>query len=102
MQLGEVAVERLQVADLDVDLAAAAEAMRRILVDNARRKRSLKRGWKLERQELNDECLALPEPREDLIALDEALDKLAAKPTARPVKPVKPAHGERIETESPY
>lgn len=59
--------------------AAAAEAMRRILVENARRKRSLKRGGDLERQELDDECLALPEPREDLVALDEALDKLAAQ-----------------------
>src|SRR5262245_33064102 len=59
--------------------AAAAEAMRRILVENARRKKSLKRGGELKRQELDDLHLALPEPREDVLALDEALDKLAAK-----------------------
>jgi RNA polymerase sigma factor (TIGR02999 family) len=58
---------------------AAAEAMRRILVENARRKRSLKRGGGLARRELADVELAVPEPREDLLALDEALDRLAAK-----------------------
>src|SRR5437016_4136983 len=58
---------------------AAAEAMRRILVENARRKRSLKRGGDLARQELVEAELAAPEPREDLLALDEALDRLTAK-----------------------
>jgi len=58
---------------------AAAEAMRRILVENARRKRSLKRGGDRARQELVEAELAAPEPREDLLALDEALDRLAAK-----------------------
>src|SRR5262249_35987259 len=58
--------------------AAAAEAMRRILVENARRRRSLKRGGELARQELDEAILAAPEPREDLVALDEALNKLAA------------------------
>jgi RNA polymerase sigma factor (TIGR02999 family) len=58
--------------------AAAAEAMRRILVENARRKQSLKRGGGLARQPLAEEELALPEPREDLLALDAALDRLAA------------------------
>src|SRR5205823_4105814 len=58
---------------------AAAEAMRRILVENARRKRSLKRGGGLTREELVEAELAAPEPREDLLALDEALDRLAAK-----------------------
>jgi RNA polymerase sigma factor (TIGR02999 family) len=63
--------------------AAAAEAMRRILVENARRRRSLKRGGELVRQELDEAILAAPEPREDLEALDEALNKLAvADPTA--------------------
>jgi RNA polymerase sigma factor (TIGR02999 family) len=63
--------------------AAAAEAMRRILVENARRRRSLKRGGELVRQELDEALLAAPEPREDLVALDEALNKLAAAdPTA--------------------
>jgi RNA polymerase sigma factor (TIGR02999 family) len=58
--------------------AAAAEAMRRILVENARRKRCLKRGGGLVRQELHDTDLLAPEPREDLLALDEALTQLAA------------------------
>lgn len=58
--------------------AAAAEAMRRILVENARRKRALKHGGDRAQQELNEELIAGPEPREDLLALDEALHKLAA------------------------
>jgi RNA polymerase sigma factor (TIGR02999 family) len=58
--------------------AAAAEAMRRILVENARRKRRQKRGGGLVRRELDTECLAAPEVSEDLLALNEALDKLAA------------------------
>jgi RNA polymerase sigma factor (TIGR02999 family) len=57
--------------------AAAAEAMRRILVDNARRKRTLKRGCGLVRRELDEAMLLAPEPREDLLALDEALTELA-------------------------
>lgn len=57
---------------------AAAEAMRRILVENARRKGRLKRGGNLERQDLELAELAAPEPQEDLLALDEALTKLAA------------------------
>jgi len=57
--------------------AAAAEAMRRILVESARRKRSLKRGGDRSRQDLDLDRLALPEVSEDLLALDEALGKLA-------------------------
>jgi RNA polymerase sigma factor (TIGR02999 family) len=57
--------------------AAAAEAMRRILVDNARRKHSLKRGGGRTRQDLDENGLAAPELREDLLALDEALIRLA-------------------------
>ncbi len=57
--------------------AAAAAAMRRILIDNARRKRTQKRGGGLKRQPL--EAVAAPEPDEDLLALDEALEKLAAQ-----------------------
>ncbi|QDU52079.1 ECF-type sigma factor [Gimesia panareensis] len=57
---------------------AAAIAIRRILVDNARRKQSLKRGGGMTRQQMDEEVgLALTEPREDLLALNEALDKLA-------------------------
>ena len=58
--------------------AAAAEAMRRILVENARRKRRLKHGGDLTRRDLDDAEPAAPEPPEDLVALDEALTKLAA------------------------
>jgi RNA polymerase sigma factor (TIGR02999 family) len=57
--------------------AAAAEAMRRILVDSARSKQSRKRGGELERQDLDGVEIALPEIPEDLVALDEALNKLA-------------------------
>jgi RNA polymerase sigma factor (TIGR02999 family) len=57
--------------------AAAAEAMRRILVENARRKRSRKRGGRLVRRDLEEEMLTTPEPREDVLALDEALTLLA-------------------------
>jgi RNA polymerase sigma factor (TIGR02999 family) len=59
--------------------AAAAEAMRRILVEKARHKHSLKRGGGRAREEFDELQLAAPEPVEDLLALDEALDKLAAK-----------------------
>ncbi len=58
--------------------AAAAVAIRRILIENARRKRSLKRGGAFIQQELRDDLPPLlPEPVEDLLALDEALQKLA-------------------------
>jgi RNA polymerase sigma factor (TIGR02999 family) len=59
--------------------AAAAEAMRRILVDQARHKRSRKHGGELVRQDLDALEVALPEVPEDLVALDEALNKLAAR-----------------------
>jgi RNA polymerase sigma factor (TIGR02999 family) len=58
--------------------AACAEAMRRILVENARRKRSQKRGGDRVRRELDEAELLAPEPRENLVALDEALTQLAA------------------------
>jgi RNA polymerase sigma factor (TIGR02999 family) len=59
--------------------AAAAEAMRRILVENARRKGRRKRGGGLTRRDLDAaEPLAEPEVCEDLLALDEALTKLAS------------------------
>jgi RNA polymerase sigma factor (sigma-70 family) len=57
--------------------AAAAVAIRRILIENARRRRSLKRGGQFLRQEMHDLPLSLPEPQEDLLALDEALAKFA-------------------------
>lgn len=55
--------------------AAAAEAMRRILVDNARAKRRLKRGGGLHRVDLDDP--PAPDADEQLLALDDALDRLA-------------------------
>src|SRR5262249_10199431 len=57
--------------------AAAAEAMRRILVEIARQKASLKRGGDRDRRDVVDSLLASPEPREDLVTLDAALTKLA-------------------------
>lgn len=62
--------------------AAAAEAMRRILVDAARRKRSLKAGGGLVRQDLEAVDVAAAEWPEDLVALDEALARLAAEDKA--------------------
>jgi len=59
--------------------AAAAEAMRRILVEQVRHKRSAKGGGQLQRVELNDAQLAVPSRDVDLIALDEALNKLAGQ-----------------------
>jgi RNA polymerase sigma factor (TIGR02999 family) len=59
--------------------AAAAEAMRRILIDNARRKRGLKHGGGRQRADLDNVEIAIEEPSEDVIALDEALEKLAVE-----------------------
>jgi len=56
---------------------AAAEAMRRIVIDKARRKARLRHGGKLERVELTEVALAMEPPSEDLLALDEALEGLA-------------------------
>jgi RNA polymerase sigma factor (TIGR02999 family) len=57
--------------------AAAAEAMRRILVESARRKKRFKHGGELQRVEADEAELALPLPGDELLALDEALDRLA-------------------------
>jgi len=57
-------------------LAAAAEAMRRILVERARHKRTLKAGGDRQRVELIDVALASAGPDLDLLALNDALDKL--------------------------
>ncbi len=59
--------------------AAAAEAMRRILVEAARRKGRIKRGGDLARQPLEEDQIASPEVDGDLLELDAALDKLAQK-----------------------
>jgi RNA polymerase sigma factor (TIGR02999 family) len=60
-------------------LGAAAEAMRRILVESARRKHSAKRGGQSKRVALDDADIACPVPSDELLALDEALDKLAVE-----------------------
>ena len=57
--------------------AAAAEAMRRILVENARRRGRLKRGGGRQRVDLNTLELTVDEPPDELVALDEALTRLA-------------------------
>jgi RNA polymerase sigma factor (TIGR02999 family) len=57
---------------------AAAEAMRRILVENARRKRRLKHGGELQRVDIVDVELPTSMPDDELLALDEALEKLSA------------------------
>ena len=59
--------------------AAAAEAMRRILVENARRKNRVKHGGDRARQDLHSDLEAAPEGAEELLALDEALTRLALK-----------------------
>lgn len=56
--------------------AAAAESMRRILVENARRKGRTKHGGQLIRKELDDIPIDLSDVHEDLLALDAALDRL--------------------------
>jgi RNA polymerase sigma factor (TIGR02999 family) len=63
--------------------AAAAEAMRRILIENARRKRAEKHGGNLARQPLDELEIAAETPSEDLLALDEALTRLAGEDPAK-------------------
>lgn len=58
--------------------AAAAEAMRRILVDQARRKLSLRQGGNLQRRPIEDHEIAAPEPSVDLLAVHEALERFQA------------------------
>ena len=58
--------------------AACAEAMRRILIENARRKKRVRHGGTHRRVNLDESCLAAPESEEDLEALDEALGRLEA------------------------
>jgi RNA polymerase sigma factor (TIGR02999 family) len=55
---------------------AAAEAMRRILVESARRKKRLKHGGQLERVDVDEVDIPSPMPEDDLLALDEALNRL--------------------------
>jgi len=63
--------------------AAAAEAMRRILVENARRKARLKHGGEMRRVTLEPHGGVAPLPDEDILALDEALERLAEEDSPR-------------------
>jgi RNA polymerase sigma factor (TIGR02999 family) len=63
--------------------AAAAEAMRRILVERARRKRRLKHGRGRQRVDLESGCLVSDAPSLDLLALDEALTKFSRDEPAK-------------------
>jgi RNA polymerase sigma factor (TIGR02999 family) len=58
-------------------MAYAAEAMRRILVENARRKRRPKHGGDLQRVDVDEVPIACPVPEDELLAVDSALDRLA-------------------------
>ena len=60
-------------------LAAAAEAMRRILVESARRKLRLKRGGRQERVELEESAIAAPAEDEKILQVHEALNTLATE-----------------------
>jgi len=57
--------------------AAAAEAMRRILIDGARRRHRIKRGGDVRREPLDESQLIAPDTSDDLLDLDAALDRLA-------------------------
>src|SRR5207247_5574949 len=63
--------------------AAAAEAMRRILVESARRKKRLKHGREHQRVDLDSGCLVSAAPSLDILALDEALSRLAETEPAK-------------------
>jgi RNA polymerase sigma factor (TIGR02999 family) len=58
---------------------AAAQAMRRILIESARRKQRIKHGGELQRQDLEEFDVPVTPPPEELLALDEALARLAAE-----------------------
>ncbi len=70
---------RLRCPDRDYFSAALAKAMRRILVENARRSKRDKRGGDRERVEIDSVELAAPLPDDQLLAVDEALDRLAQR-----------------------
>ena len=56
--------------------AAAAEAIRRILVEKARRRQALKRGGAQHRDDIDPDLIAAPTPDDELLALHDALDRL--------------------------
>lgn len=65
-----------RIRDKDHFVATASEAMRRILVESARRKKRIKHGGGLQRVDVNEVEVPLPLPADDVIALDEALVRL--------------------------
>jgi RNA polymerase sigma factor (TIGR02999 family) len=62
---------------------AAAEAMRRIVMENARRKRRIKHGGDRSRVDLDEACRVSDTPSDDLLALDDALSRLASEAPAK-------------------
>lgn len=60
-------------------IRAAAEAMRRILIENARRKQAIKRGGDYKRVDIAVDQIDVPQNDDELLALDEALDRLAER-----------------------
>jgi RNA polymerase sigma-70 factor (ECF subfamily) len=73
-----VNVHRVQWQDRTHFLSMAARLMRRVLVDHARNRRSLKRGGGEAKVTLADDLVMSPEPPSDLVALDDALRALSA------------------------
>jgi RNA polymerase sigma factor (TIGR02999 family) len=73
-----VDIDRLQWSDRNHFFAMAGRLMRRILVDFARKRRSLKRGGAAEHVSLADDMAVVADPPADLVAIDEALEALAA------------------------
>ena len=71
--------ENRRFADRTHFFAAAAEAMRRILIERARRRRAVRHGSEYERVTLQDEMLAGHDDDEQLLALNDALEKLELK-----------------------
>ena len=69
---------RLAVQDRQHVFAIAAKAMRQLVVDHARRRTAVKRGGTLRPVTLDEGEIAIDDRAADFIALDEALDKLAA------------------------
>jgi RNA polymerase sigma factor (TIGR02999 family) len=86
--LADASGSERQYADCRHFFAAAAEAMRRILIDNARRKKREKYGGQHQRVELRGQDVAGPDSLDETLVLDEALTRLAAEdpPAAEIVK----------------